>query len=164
MSKTKLLSYAVIVLIIINIITLSFFIFKGPKQKGERNERGPKNSPREIIVRKLHFDEDQIAKYDDLIKQHSESVSAIDNKISTLKNSLYKELSNSENKTVTDSLFKQIANNQTKIETLHYNHFLDIKNLCKPDQLKDYNTLTNELAKIFNPKLPPRDKNRERHP
>jgi protein CpxP len=164
MSKSKLLTFAVITLIIINIITLSFFIFKGPKDKGERNGRDPNRSPREIIVKKLHFDKDQITKYDELIKQHSESISKIDNEIILIKNNLYRELSNPENKTVTDSLFLQIASNQTGIERLHYNHFIDIKKLCIPEQLEDYNALTIELAQIFGPKLPPKDNNRELHP
>ena len=164
MSKSKILTFAVITLFLINIITLSFFIFKAPKERGQRNEMPPMGSPKNIVVDKLHFDEEQIAKYDELIKQHSESISEIDNKILTLKNSLYKDLSNPEKKEVTDSLFLQIASNQTAIERVHYNHFLDIKKLCKPEQLEDYKALTNELAKIFGPKSPPMDNNRERHP
>jgi protein CpxP len=61
-------------------------------------------------------------------------------------------------------LFLQIASNQTGIERLHYNHFIDIKKLCIPEQLEDYNALTIELAQIFGPKLPPKDNNRELHP
>ena len=125
----------------------------------------PMHSPKSIVVDKLHFDKEQVVKYDELIKQHSESISEIDNKIIALKNSLYKNLSNLENKEVTDSLFLQIASNQTAIERLHYDHFLDIKKLCKPEQLEDYNALTNELAEIFGTKLPPPNgKNREHRP
>jgi protein CpxP len=135
MSKSKLLTFAVITLIIINIITLSFFIFKGPKEKGQRNGRGPVHSPKYIVVDKLHFDEEQVTKYQEFIKQHSEAISTIDNKIFVLKNSLYKELLNPKNKNVSDSLFSQI----------------------------DYNALTIELAQIFGPKLPPKHNNRELH-
>lgn len=165
MSKSKLLTFAVIALFLINIITLSFFIFKAPKERGQRNETPPKHSPKSIVVDKLHFDKEQVVKYDELIKQHSESISEIDNKIIALKNSLYKNLSNPENKEVTDSLFLQIASNQTTIERLHYNHFLDIKKLCKPEQIEDFNDLTIELAEIFGAKLPPPNgKNREHRP
>lgn len=165
MSKSKLLTFAVIALFLINVITLSFFIFKAPKGRSERKEMGPMRSPKSIVVDKLHFDEVQIAKYDELIKQHSESISEIDNKIITLKNSLYKSLSNSDNEVVIDSLFLQIASNQTAIEKIHFNHFLDIKKLCKTEQIDDYNALTYELAEIFGTKLPPPNgKNREHRP
>ena len=161
MSKSKLLTFAVIALIVINIITLSFFIFKGPKDRGFP---GPRQSPKDVVVNKLHFDDNQVIKYDELIKQHSESISKIDNKIVMLKNKLYVELSKSDNDLVVENLFQQIATNQTEIEKLHYNHFLDVKKLCKPDQLNDYRALTIELAELFSPKMPPNNRNGEQHP
>lgn len=161
MSKSKLLTFAVIVLFLINIITLSFFIFK--KEKSD-NMRGKRPMPREIIIKKLHFDEEQTEQYVALINTHRDSISKIDDQIKMYKNGLYNELSKTDNQNVIDNLFVQIAAAQTSIEKLHYNHFLDIKKLCKPEQLEDYNALTNELAKIFGPKqLPPPMENRREH-
>ena len=48
-----------------------------------------------------------------------------------------------------DSLVIQLADYQSQIETTHYNHFLDIKKLCRQEQLKKYDELTTELSKIF---------------
>lgn len=165
MSKSKLLTIAVIALFLINVITLSFFIFKAPKERGERNEMPPMRSPKNIVINKLHFDKEQVANYEELIEQHLKLISEIDNKTIVLKNKLYQELSNLDNKVVIDSLFLQIATNQTAIEKIHFNHFLDIKKLCKPEQIEDYNALTNELAEIFGKKLPPPNgKNRDHRP
>ncbi|CAM3516710.1 hypothetical protein FLGE108171_01295 [Flavobacterium gelidilacus] len=159
MNKSKLLTFAVIVLFLINIVTLSFFIFNG---QNSNVMRGKRTLPREIVIKKLHFDEEQVAQYEELIKTHRDSISKIDDKIKIYKNSLYKELAKSHNQDVVDNLFIQIAAAQTSIEKLHYNHFLDIKKMCKPDQLNDYNDLTTELAMIFDNKLPPpMDKRRE---
>lgn len=160
MNKSKVLTFAVIVLFLINIVTLSFFIFKG---QNSDEMRGKRPMPREIVIKKLHFDAEQVAQYKDLIKTHSDSISKIDDKIKMYKNNLYKELYDSDNQNIVDTLFIQIATAQTSIEKLHYNHFLDIKKLCKPEQLKDYEALTNELAKIFNPGQlpPPMERNRE---
>lgn len=166
MNKSKLLTFAVIVLFLINIVTLSFFILKSQKGNDIKGDdmRGKRPLPREIVIKKLHFDEDQVAQYEALIKVHRDSISAIDDKIKMYKNGLYQELAKTENQDIVDSLFVQIAAAQTSIEKLHYNHFLDIKKLCKPNQLKDYDELTTELAKIFNPKqLPPPMENRREH-
>ena len=156
MSKTKLLTFAIIALFIINITTLSFFIFKGPKNGH--------NSPREIIIKKLDFDGNQIVAYDKIIKKHRGSIISIDREIIGLKNNLYKELSNPRKEKVVDSLFLEIGNNQSVIEKLHYNHFLEIKKLCKPEQLENYNLLTSELTRLFNPNNPKRPKHNEHHP
>ncbi|MFT5753825.1 MAG: protein CpxP [Flavobacterium sp.] len=160
MNKSKLLTFAVIMLFLINIVTLSFFIFKGQKGNDMRSKRP---MPREIVIKKLHFDDEQAAQYVALIKTHRDSISKIDEKIKMYKNGLYNELSKTDNQNVIDNLFVQIATAQTSIEKLHYNHFLDIKKLCKPNQLKDYNDLTTELAMIFDNKLPPPMDKRHEH-
>lgn len=154
MKKTKLLTIAVLVLVVINLITLSFFVSKGPDDRP-----GRKPMPREIIIEKLHFDAEQIAKYDQLIEVHRDSVRLLDREIKDNKNTLYNQLAQPYNQKSTEALFLKLANSQSAIEQLHYNHFLAIKSLCKPDQLADYDNLTNELAKIFNPKHPPQHPN-----
>jgi periplasmic protein CpxP/Spy len=40
---------------------------------------------------------------------------------------------------------------QKKIEAVHYNHFKEIKKLCKPDQAEYFESLTGELADFFSP-------------
>ena len=157
MNKIKLLSIAVIVLILINIATLTFFFIKGPRPM-------PKNDPKEIVVKKLNFNENQIVAYDELIKVHSKEIMVLNDAILRTKNNLYSELSRSDNKKVTDSLFSILASLQNKIEITHYNHFLDIKKLCKPEQIEDFNALSHELSQIFSPKLPPKHRSRENHP
>lgn len=157
MSKTKLLSITVIVLILINIATLAFFFFKAPRPMGKMN-------PKSIVIEKLHFDDKQVVSYDALIKVHQEEIKQLNDAVLKTKNNLYSELSKTDNKSIKDSLFVQLASLQNEIEKTHYNHFLDIKKLCKPEQIKDYNALTNELSKIFSPKPPPNDKNREHRP
>ncbi len=154
MSKIKLLTLTVIVLMLINIITLAFFFSKRPMNR---------KNPKEVVIEKLHFDEKQVATYNELIEIHSEEIKTLNDDFLITKNNLYKELSKSDNKMVTDSLLLQLATLQNEIEKTHYNHFLAIKKLCKPQQLNDYNALTNELSKIFSPK-PPMDQNHEHHP
>ena len=40
-----------------------------------------------------------------------------------------------------------------KAEKINLEHFLDIKKLCKPNQMKDYESLTQELANLFGHKM-----------
>lgn len=145
MNKTKLLSFAVLALLLLNFGILGFlFVNKDKERPRERR------MPREIVIEQLHFDTDQIAAYDVTIKMHQNAIRELDQTIRTTKNELY-QLLNSEVIDVVkkDQLINQLAAAQKQIETTHFNHFLDIKALCKKDQLDDYDNLTEELSKLF---------------
>jgi protein CpxP len=145
MNKTKVLGFAVIALLVLNFGILAFLFLS-------KNEDGPRGRkmPREIIIEKLHFDKNQIDAYDKTIKIHQETIRELDDSIRTAKNDLY-QLLNSENinSLQKESIFLKLANYQKQIETTHFNHFLEIKKLCKKEQLSDYENLTEELSKLF---------------
>ena len=148
MNKTKLLTFAVIALFIINILTISFLFFK----KGPKPNEVNRPKPREIVINKLGFDAQQIKTYELLIDEHKSNIGELDEKIKKAKNDLYHQLALTDNKETTDSILNALSKYKSQIEILHYNHFLDIKKICKPEQLDSYNDLTMELAKIFAPK------------
>lgn len=161
MSKIKLLTVAVIGLLLINIAIVCFLFLKRPHQplEGMRpplDEAGPKN----IIIERLHFDKAQVAAYEELIKAHQSSVRVTNDSIRLLKQALYQTLSN-ETFAGKDSIINKLTYLQNKIEHLHYNHFIELKKLCSPNQQKDFNELTKELARLFAPlkniPLPPKD-------
>ena len=145
MNKTKVLGLAVIALLVLNFGILAFLFLS-------KNEDGPRGRkmPREIIIEKLHFDKNQIDAYDKTIKIHQETIRELDDSIRTAKNDLY-QLLNSENinSVQKESIFLKLANYQKQIETTHFNHFIEIKKLCKKEQLSDYKNLTEELSKLF---------------
>jgi hypothetical protein len=145
MNKTKVLGFTVIALVILNFGILLFLFLS----KGNEGPRGRK-MPREIVIEKLHFDENQIIEYDKTILIHQKNIRDLDDSIRATKNELY-QLLNSENidNIQKDSLYLKLAGFQKQIETTHFNHFLEIKKLCKKEQLSDYKNLTEELSKLF---------------
>lgn len=150
MEKTKLLTIAVIGLLVINFGTLGFLLL-GPK--GHRPPRDGRPEPKEIIVHKLHFDASQQKEYAKLIQWHRGQIEKLDGNIREAKNELYSQLSQTEtNVKAKDSLIAVINSNQKQIEETHFKHFEDIKKLCHKDQMDDFNELTEELSRIFAPK------------
>lgn len=146
-NKTKFLTLSVFALLLLNIAFLAFTFFS---KKHKPNER---KMPREIVIEKLHFDENQIIEYDKIIKEHQKAIIDLDVSIRDTKNELYQLLNvDTINSVQKDNLFLKLADYQKQIETTHFNHFLEIKNLCKKEQLTDYKELTNELGRIFAPK------------
>lgn len=136
----------IICLLLVSNFVLLYFVLQKPKDGF--NPNGPKN----IIIEKLQFDEEQVVLYQKLIDQHRKDIRENDAKILMLKNDLYSYLKIKGNATAIDSLTTEIGIIQKQIEEIHFNHFLDIKTLCKPEQLSKFNKLSEELTEIFNQK------------
>jgi hypothetical protein len=154
MNKNKLLIISVVVLVLLNITLIIVLILGNSPRPPHMQEH---QNPQEIIIEKLHFDELQINAYNELIAEHRELIGNKEHEMRIAKEALYHSLS-SDNQDEKDELIAKINILQKDFEEIHYNHFLEIKKLCKPEQIQDYNELTNELAKIFSrhPKPPRR--------
>ena len=80
MSKIKLLSIAVIGLLVLNLGIVGFLFLRKPLMPHERpNGRPPFESPgpQNEIIASLHFDSIQVRQYEILIDEHRESIKAL---------------------------------------------------------------------------------------
>lgn len=150
MSKVKLLSIAVIGLLLINLGILAFLFLRHPQGPPPGKPGGRMEEPRHIIIRELGLNEQQVGEYEILIQKHQDGVRAIDRQIRDAKNSLYSSLAGQE-AGQQDSLINRIGSLQMQVEALHYDHFAAIKTLLKPDQMEKFNRLSRELARLFGP-------------
>lgn len=149
MKKTKLLTIAVIGLLLINLGTLGFLLLNG---NDHHPPHGGRPEPKYEIIEKLHFDAAQQKEYDKLIEWHRANIGETDEEIREAKNELYSQLSQPQiDLKAKDSLIAVINSSQKKIEEINFKHFEDIKKLCHKNQLDDFNALSEELAKLFAP-------------
>lgn len=142
MTRNRLLSFSIVVLLLSNLLLAVFIII--PKDRHRPNE-----GPRNIIIENLDFDEYQITAYDKLIEAHQKDIRGAEQEISSLKNNLYNGLNDDSAQNNKDSIIAQICKVQMKIENIHYAHFQDIKKLCKPNQIESYKQLTTKIAELF---------------
>ena len=146
MDKIKLLTYSVIGLVLLNIGIIGFLYTSRPNSNQDENRRRPKD----IIIEKLHFDANQIQKYEDIIKVYRNTIDSLNNNTREIKAVLYTQLKQPiVNNKVKDSLIQMTLVNQKRIEEANFKHFQDIKNLCANSQIEAYNSLTEELEKLF---------------
>ncbi|MES2411227.1 MAG: hypothetical protein V4535_07250 [Bacteroidota bacterium] len=149
MEKTKLLTITIIGLLLLNLGTLGFLFLTGSKVH-QRSHEGGRPEPKEIIIDKLHFDSHQQKEYAKLIKWHRGEITKLDDTIRGAKNELYNQLSQADvDEKIKDSLITVINTNQKQIEETHFKHFEDIKKLCSKEQMDDFDSLTEELSRIF---------------
>jgi periplasmic protein CpxP/Spy len=149
MNKNRFYQIIIATLLILNIVLL-FLHFNRP----ERPVR-----PRNIIIERLHFDKNQIEQYEALIDKHHELIITNEVEINKVKDELYQQLIQPYDSLKVDSLSKNIADLQKNAEMINFKHFQDIKQICKSEQLPDFEKLVGELTQIFGKKNPPNRKN-----
>lgn len=159
MNKTRLLSFAVAVLMLMNIgIVAFFFITRPPHPEGPGGPGGPEGPeggrrPKDLIIERLHLDHDQIGQYDKLIEEHRAVIHTTSEEMDRVRHDLYSTLP-SPDAARTDSLTRVLGTLVQRIERAHFDHVTGIKGLCRPDQMRDFNAFSEELADIFMPKQP----------
>jgi hypothetical protein len=146
MNKQKILLWAVVILVLSNLLLVTVFglhLFETP----------PHERPRKIVIERLQFTPKQIKQYDLLIADHRAKIHDLDEKILANKTALYKDIANG-NKNLNDSINLEIGKLQMEVEKVHYQHFQAIQNLCEPSQLPLFKKLLNDIAQIFSKPKP----------
>lgn len=140
----------VIVLLVLNLIVVSaFWFFKGFGTQGNGGRDGQGGGPRNEIIDRLHFDAAQVTQYDSLIVTHRKMVGEKESEIQGLRTSLFVGVAEGISQGRKDTLVNQIGVLHADIQRIHYAHFLDIQQICKPEQQDDFALLTKDLAKMF---------------
>ncbi len=138
-NKTRFFIVLLFVLIISNSVLL-FLVMTAP-------DRG--NRPKEHIIKELHFDDAQIKQYEVYINEHRSAIREQNNKMNGLRKKLYLQLNENQNPKLIDSIIILIAEHQYAMEEINYNHFLEIKKLCKPSQIIYFESLSSNIADLF---------------
>ncbi len=142
MNRFKILSVICVGLILTNLLLIWFFVINNPG-------RHHKERPKKIIIEKLQLTQDQIKDYEKLIQWHASETRKAEDELFDLKNKLYSTLITNDSLFQKDSLLILINKKQLNMEQIHYQHFSDIKKLCKPNQLKAFEELTLEISNLF---------------
>lgn len=141
--KKKVSRLIIFSLVLINISVVIFLLSNKP-------DDSPKYG--EFIQENLRFNENQLKQYHNLIREHRKSLFSINHKIIKAKNILYKELNNNKfNQKEVDQKINTLNKYQKELETLNFNHFLKIKQICSSKQLTDFKKISKEFPLFFRP-------------
>ena len=153
MSTKKKITFIIIALLVANLGVLSFMMLKPNHRNPNNGERFGENGPKQRMIKRLDLNEEQSKMFTDLVETHQKAVIVYDEKIRNDKQELFSLLSEEVTSPSTvDSLTNNIAAYQKEIEVLHFNHFKNVKSLCKGEQVEKFNKLSKDLCKMFDQK------------
>jgi protein CpxP len=142
--KNKLVTWAIILLVIANIVTLGFF-WAG------RIQHMKEGSPKEFLAEKLKLDENQKKQYFDLAKEHHENAQKIREKIKISKDAFF-DLLQKEN--ISDSTktaaAREVSLHLEELDLCTLEHFKKVRALCNREQKEIFNTVIHQIIGAVN--------------
>lgn len=147
LAKNKLLILLVGILLLANIIMLSFWLFK-PKSQNHNNS-GNKNSKGMVsgfLKKDLNFSDDQLKRFDTLRSAHFERIKPYYRELNNSKEVLFSQTYSSDSSAI-DSLANEIGKRQAEIDKNFLNHFRQIRELCTEEQKPAFDSLFPGLVK-----------------
>ena len=148
--QNRYLWIAVIALLIMNFAALTLLWLGRPD--GRRPQGGPPNPVEEkkrtekMLQKELGFDKMQTEQYLKMRQEHRSQAQQLDNEIRQLKKQMFDVvLEDSPQPLLSDSLLRLVQEKQADLEQLTFQHFLDLKKLCKPEQQNKLKLLMREV-------------------
>lgn len=160
MNKTKFLTAALLLLLVLNAVTL-YFLFA--KRSGKRPGRDGGRPYSEFISKQLNFDTIQKAQLVKLRDEHKTELELLRKEDKMLHDSLFAYVKRGDMDSVKiDSVANLIAANKKQFEIAFLKHFSQIRSLCKPEQLELFNQTVDQMMKK---RMPPQgERNRQQGP
>jgi hypothetical protein len=149
-SGSRIWKWAAILLLLCNIGLVLTLWLKPGMQKG-----GPGETPRDFVIRNLHFTDDQIKQYDLLIKDHRQAMDRLRHEAMDYRKDLFGNLKSESNNANADSLAGLIAGTQKQIELVTWNHFAQVRKICTDAQKTEFDNIIGDVIKKMNGHGPP---------
>ena len=142
-TQKRIALWTIILLVVLNVSLLTV-IWIGRRPIEPRPIDAPPHSERtlELLQQELGFSDEQIRQYDLLRKEHARQTLHLITDIQRLKKEMLDEVMTGHPDSVRVSqTATAIGNLQSQIEQLTFQHFLDLKELCGENQVKQLHML-----------------------
>lgn len=148
--QNRYLMITIILLVILNLSVL-FLLWQNTGQQPVAQEKPPrteqaKPKTQQVLKDELGFDDEQVKQFDRIRDEYRKQIGQLNHKIGEIKSQMFNEalIDNPQN-VLPDSLLKLTLDKQLEIEQLTLKYFLDLKELCNPEQEEKLNLLIEEL-------------------
>ena len=141
-STNKILTVAVVLLLLTNIALVVFMV----KGKDHRSGRGGKSDPFEMMVKELNMTEQQQKDYKQLKEDHFKMIRPLFDSVRAAKTAFFSLIKDT---TVSDSIVNayshRISEKQSVIDNLTFAHFKRVRNLFTPEQQPKFDEFVKKM-------------------
>ena len=147
MEKTKLLTIAVIRLLLLNFGLLSFLWFGDGRERPPRDSGGGQQSKAlEFLMKELQFDPQQRALSDARLLKHRFQIDSLRNAIRMHHDALFDQLKTGDS---TDAFILGNLQRQSELEVFDY--FRTIRGICKEEQKTHFDRIIYDAMRMMRP-------------
>jgi Spy/CpxP family protein refolding chaperone len=144
--------WAIGILIVLNLITLSIIALQNFRWKASRQPEIREDLTTRVLSNRLNFDEAQVEELRNLRRNHFERTRPISQAMHQNRQQLYRHLKQAEiDSAYVDSLAEEMGLHVSRMEKLTFQHFNDIKGICQPDQVEKFNQAAGRITMLLNP-------------
>jgi periplasmic protein CpxP/Spy len=147
MKRENLLIGLVLFLVLLN----GFVLLRQNRGGGPRHDGPPPHD--RLIIKTLNFDESQQRSFEELKFDHRRKIVELERKFETTLEEYFLLLS-VENQSKKDSLESIVADLEKQKADITFQHFKDLRNLCRPDQREAFDQFIPELFRFIMPPSP----------
>lgn len=144
-TKIKFLQVAVLALLLLQVLTLLFFYMRRPPHPRE-------GALKYRITELLSLDDEQKKAYDSLIQAHQHQIRGLETAIASTRKELYEEGLKNDQFQLQDSLITRMGVLLSDVESAHFEHFMSLKKICRPEQVKSFDAVIEAMKPYFFPK------------
>ena len=140
-NKSKIFVAIIVILMIANIVLVSFFLMK--KDGGRRDKHEDRKAMiAGFLKNEIGFSTEQLHQYDTLSNNHRDNIKKMFDSLRSSKDKQFKQLAAANfNDSVMNSVADQSAVSQKKMELQMFTHLKNIRSLCTPVQLPKFDSL-----------------------
>lgn len=150
-TKVKVLSILVILLVCINLATIASVWVLRPAIHGGFGAQ----SPKEYIISKLNLTDEQIDAFELLRKSHFDNIQKLRNQIRTEKEEMYAGLRVKGNEQEAYAHLAKVIAFEEQAEKLTFEHFRQVRELCNDEQKQHFDAIINQVIKMVGVQAPP---------
>ncbi len=138
------MSGLVILLLIANIATISFFWM------GMRNKHDPAQQPSEYIIKELALNVVQQKEYKAMVDDHRKQSKQLNEQIRALKDSFFELLTHENiNDSNKNMMATRIAALDQQLDLLTFDHFKQVRKICTLDQQQKFDKIIKDILRMM---------------
>ena len=152
-AQKKLLIRIVILLILLNLFSISAFLWKEFLHKPPHPSESKDNRNVSSVLRKeLNLSDEQARQINDLRSAYFDKEKIIEETIRKERDSMNEAMFNANiNDDLVKTLARRVADNEYQMELLRFEQAKDFKSICNREQLEKFGDIVKEIRDYFKP-------------